>query len=156
MFEPMCELLPTTPPAIVVEDEAAKYQRLVEQGKEAAALETEGKHANVEWVQALKKAYPDVPQTNQYGARCGNLMKTHPEVFRIIMEARQCTLKSAQNFINDYKNTERGVAARSEGARARARHIRDAAIELVDSYRLGADPKACMEALAKTIEATRG
>jgi hypothetical protein len=147
MFEPMCELL--APPAIVVEDEAAKYQRLVEQGKEAAALEAEGKHANVAWVQALKAAYPDVV----YQGRLVSCAK----VYEIIMEVRACSREAAAQFLSRNKNNERHAAhvVGSTGRTSRAYQIRRAAIELTGKYRLGADPAACMEALAKLIEETR-
>jgi hypothetical protein len=138
------------PPAIVVEDEAAKYERLLAQGREAAALEQEGKNANVEWVQALKKAYPDVPHFN------GRLVAS-PKAYEIVMEARQCTRSAAKNFIRRYKNENARVACVGGGNayRSRAMQIRRAAVELATKYRLGADPKACMDALAALIEETR-
>jgi hypothetical protein len=138
------------PPAIVVEDEAAKYERLLAQGREAAALEQEGKHANVEWLQALKKAYPDVLHTN-------GKVRAHPKVYDIIMEARQCTREGAAYFIQRYKNENARVArvADANARRSRVSQIRRAAVELATKYRLGADPKACMDALAALIEETR-
>ena len=139
------------PPAIVVEDEAAKYERLLAQGREAAALEQEGKNANVEWLQALKKAYPDVlhPRNGKVGA--------HPKVYEIVMEARQCTREAACVFVSKYKNENARVACGvgANARRSRTALIRRAAVELATKYRLGADPKACMDALAALIEETR-
>lgn len=139
------------PPAIVVESEQAVYQRLVMQGREAAALEAEGKNANVAWLQALKKAYPDVR------AAIGGRLVSHPKVYEIVMDVRRCNFSAAKNFIYKNKN-EDAVLARcldTEIRRQTSFKIRAAAVELATKYRLGADPKQCMESLAKFIEETQ-
>ncbi len=151
LFRGPVNLIPS-PPAIAVEDEQVKYARLVAQGKEAAALEVEGKYANVLWVQALKAAYPDV-QREYFSAQ----KKVNPKVYEIVVAARGCTRDTARNFLSQHKD-QRTRDARIANTRvqiSRARQIRIAAVELTTKYRLGADPKECMEALVKFIEDTQ-
>jgi hypothetical protein len=142
-------------PAIVREDEQAKYQRLVTQGKEAAALEDEGKHANVAWVQALKEAYPDAPNAH-------NRVCTNPRVYAAVAEARGCTFRGAQVFVSTYRDEQtRGKYQRMKnefnGTTRSNNRIRRAVVELTTKYRLGADPQQCMDALVHFLEEqTRG
>jgi len=142
------------PPAVVREDEQAKYQRLIEQGREATALAAEGKHATVEWVTALLAAYPPVESAVFRGQLIRN-----PKVYEIVRAVRGGTDSAIRVFLNRYKSeAARSARQAANGTSAgRSRKIRAAAVEITTKYRLGADPKECMDRLAAFIEEqTRG
>lgn len=145
------------PPAIVVEAEQAKYQRLVAQGREAAGLEAEGKNANVAWVQALKAAYPDVPLIMHNGKPSPSQMMWHPKVREIIKEVRGTNASAVNQFLKKHKSEKARqiINARAGGDSAHLRLVRRAVVELMTKHKLGADPAECWNRLCQFMEESK-
>jgi hypothetical protein len=149
-----------TPPAYVVE--ARDEQALKREWDEACADEQDATERKAAVLREALKRWPMVLSSNP-GQRARGMMMHSPEMRRFVRDvlglpdskgggkggsmnhaARQLLLYGAE-----------GVRARVRDSARRSsssRQLRSAVVELTTKYRLGADPRKCMEALAKFYE----
>ena len=147
MFDPIRPDV-LNPPAIV--REAFDEQALAREWQEACADEQDAVTRKQIVLRKALKQWPMVPSH-------GGLMMHSPEMRRFVRDVLGMPDDKAGGM-NVYARQllkeggrERNNAATNVGLK-RARQIKNAVVELVTKYRLGADPAACMEALAKFYE----